>query len=122
MARRCKRASSPANATWPALARLGRFEGTAGARGGQIRARTELPSGRAARRTAARVADGATRTTRGGQAVAVAVGRGSRRLRRPRQDPALHMPIYTKTGDAGHTGLFGNRRVRKHDPRIETYG
>jgi cob(I)alamin adenosyltransferase len=32
------------------------------------------------------------------------------------------MPIYTKTGDAGDTGLFGNRRVRKHDARIETYG
>ncbi len=32
------------------------------------------------------------------------------------------MPIYTKTGDAGDTGLFGNRRVRKHDPRIEAYG
>jgi cob(I)alamin adenosyltransferase len=32
------------------------------------------------------------------------------------------MPIYTKTGDAGDTGLFGNRRVRKHDARIEAYG
>src|SRR5690606_27572828 len=32
------------------------------------------------------------------------------------------MPIYTKTGDAGDTGLFGNRRVRKHDQRIEAYG
>ena len=32
------------------------------------------------------------------------------------------MSIYTKTGDAGETGLFGNRRVRKHDPRIEAYG
>lgn len=32
------------------------------------------------------------------------------------------MPIYTKTGDGGDTGLFDNRRVRKHDPRIECYG
>lgn len=32
------------------------------------------------------------------------------------------MSIYTKTGDAGETGLFGNKRVRKHDPRIEAYG
>jgi cob(I)alamin adenosyltransferase len=32
------------------------------------------------------------------------------------------MPIYTGTGDGGETGLFGNRRVRKHDARIEAYG
>lgn len=32
------------------------------------------------------------------------------------------MPIYTKTGDSGHTGLFGNRRVPKDDARIEAYG
>ncbi len=32
------------------------------------------------------------------------------------------MPIYTKTGDGGDTGLFGNKRVRKHHPRIEAYG
>jgi len=32
------------------------------------------------------------------------------------------MPIYTGTGDAGDTGLFGNRRVRKDDVRIEAYG
>jgi cob(I)alamin adenosyltransferase len=32
------------------------------------------------------------------------------------------MRIYTRTGDGGDTGLFGNRRVRKHDPRIEAYG
>jgi len=32
------------------------------------------------------------------------------------------MRIYTKTGDAGETGLFGKTRVRKHDPRIEAYG
>lgn len=30
--------------------------------------------------------------------------------------------IYTKTGDAGETGLFGGRRVRKDDPRVCAYG
>ncbi|MFK7739017.1 MAG: cob(I)yrinic acid a,c-diamide adenosyltransferase [Planctomycetota bacterium] len=32
------------------------------------------------------------------------------------------MPLYTGTGDEGHTGLFGNRRVPKDDARIEAYG
>lgn len=32
------------------------------------------------------------------------------------------MKIYTKTGDAGTTGLFGGPRVSKNDPRIEAYG
>ncbi len=32
------------------------------------------------------------------------------------------MKIYTKTGDKGETGLFGGPRVRKDDPRIESYG
>lgn len=32
------------------------------------------------------------------------------------------MRIYTKTGDAGDTGLYGKARVRKHDARIEAYG
>ena len=32
------------------------------------------------------------------------------------------MKIYTKTGDAGQTGLFGGPRVAKDDPRIEAYG
>jgi cob(I)alamin adenosyltransferase len=30
--------------------------------------------------------------------------------------------IYTKTGDAGETGLFGGVRVRKSHPRVEAYG
>jgi cob(I)alamin adenosyltransferase len=30
--------------------------------------------------------------------------------------------IYTKTGDAGETGLFGGRRVRKNDARVNAYG
>lgn len=32
------------------------------------------------------------------------------------------MKIYTKTGDAGDTGLFAGPRVRKDDLRIEAYG
>ncbi|MBA3559691.1 MAG: cob(I)yrinic acid a,c-diamide adenosyltransferase [Pyrinomonadaceae bacterium] len=32
------------------------------------------------------------------------------------------MKIYTKTGDAGETGLFGGGRVSKDDPRVEAYG
>ena len=32
------------------------------------------------------------------------------------------MKIYTKTGDKGETGLFGNERVSKHSRRIEAYG
>lgn len=32
------------------------------------------------------------------------------------------MPIYTGTGDDGHTGLFGNRRVPKDNGRIRAYG
>jgi cob(I)alamin adenosyltransferase len=30
--------------------------------------------------------------------------------------------IYTKTGDAGETGLVGGTRVSKHDPRVVAYG
>jgi cob(I)alamin adenosyltransferase len=32
------------------------------------------------------------------------------------------MKIYTKTGDAGETALYGGARVSKADPRVDTYG
>jgi cob(I)alamin adenosyltransferase len=32
------------------------------------------------------------------------------------------MPIYTKTGDTGDTGLFGGGRVGKDHPRVAAYG
>ncbi len=32
------------------------------------------------------------------------------------------MKIYTRTGDAGETGLFGGDRVKKNDTRVEAYG
>lgn len=32
------------------------------------------------------------------------------------------MSIYTKTGDAGDTGLFGGGRVGKEDVRVDAYG
>ena len=32
------------------------------------------------------------------------------------------MKIYTKTGDAGETGLFGGGRVRKDNPRVQAFG
>ena len=32
------------------------------------------------------------------------------------------MKIYTRTGDQGETGLFGNERVSKAEPRVDAYG
>lgn len=32
------------------------------------------------------------------------------------------MPIYTRSGDEGETGLFGAGRVPKDDPRVDAYG
>ncbi len=32
------------------------------------------------------------------------------------------LPLYTKTGDAGDTGLFDGTRVSKADPRVSAYG
>lgn len=32
------------------------------------------------------------------------------------------MKVYTKTGDTGETSLFGGKRVKKYDLRIESYG
>lgn len=32
------------------------------------------------------------------------------------------MKIYTKTGDKGTTGLYGGKRVSKHDLRVQAYG
>jgi cob(I)alamin adenosyltransferase len=34
----------------------------------------------------------------------------------------MAMKIYTRTGDAGETGLFGGGRVPKDDPRVAAYG
>ena len=34
----------------------------------------------------------------------------------------MTMKIYTRTGDAGDTGLFGGGRVSKTHPRVEAYG
>jgi cob(I)alamin adenosyltransferase len=30
--------------------------------------------------------------------------------------------LYTRTGDAGETSLFGGTRARKNDPRVDAYG
>src|SRR5262249_52283863 len=34
----------------------------------------------------------------------------------------FRVPLYTRTGDAGETSYFDGTRVRKDDPRLETYG
>ncbi len=34
----------------------------------------------------------------------------------------MTLKIYTRTGDAGDTGLFGGGRVAKDHPRVEAYG
>jgi cob(I)alamin adenosyltransferase len=34
----------------------------------------------------------------------------------------MTLKIYTKTGDDGHTALFGGGRVEKDHPRVEAYG
>jgi cob(I)alamin adenosyltransferase len=39
----------------------------------------------------------------------------------PLSDPSSPR-IYTKTGDAGDTGLFDGTRVPKSDPRVDAYG
>lgn len=39
-----------------------------------------------------------------------------------RLQEAMRVKIYTKTGDAGETGLFGGPRVRKDHARIEAFG
>ena len=30
--------------------------------------------------------------------------------------------VYTRTGDSGHTGIVGGKRLPKDHPRIEAYG
>lgn len=67
---------------------------------------------------------------RQGPRKAVAAGSARHILGRPTAPRALApktaqqglMALYTKTGDEGETGLFGNRRVSKDDLRIEAYG
>src|ERR1043166_7360255 len=54
--------------------------------------------------------------------------RRARSLRRNRSRCAVRehtfsaVKIYTKTGDAGETGLFGGGRVPKDDARVRAYG
>lgn len=33
-----------------------------------------------------------------------------------------HLKVYTRTGDSGETSLFGGKRVKKNDARVEAYG
>ena len=44
------------------------------------------------------------------------------RLAKARMMTASHVKIYTKTGDAGETALFGGTRVPKSDARVDAYG
>jgi cob(I)alamin adenosyltransferase len=46
---------------------------------------------------------------------------GARELARPSYYNRV-VKIYTRTGDAGETGLFDGTRVSKADPRVEAYG
>src|SRR5690348_15837878 len=52
----------------------------------------------------------------------VGAARVPRGAPRPAGLYSFPMKIYTKTGDAGSTGLFGGGRVPKDDPRVEAYG
>jgi cob(I)alamin adenosyltransferase len=47
-------------------------------------------------------------------------GHNGQTTRRP--ETSARMKIYTKTGDAGETGLFGGPRVAKDHARIEAFG
>ena len=40
----------------------------------------------------------------------------------PRSRTPPKSKLYTRTGDAGDTSLFGGGRVPKHHPRVEAYG
>jgi cob(I)alamin adenosyltransferase len=50
------------------------------------------------------------------------VGRARAAASPPQARYIPHVKIYTKTGDAGDTGLFGGGRVPKSHPRVEAYG
>ena len=47
---------------------------------------------------------------------------GARAFSSPVPRPPHRVRIYTRTGDAGDTGLFGGGRVPKNHPRVEAYG
>jgi cob(I)alamin adenosyltransferase len=48
-------------------------------------------------------------------------GKSPNKIKMPRISTCT-MKIYTKTGDDGTTGLIGNKRVKKSNPRITAYG
>lgn len=62
---------------------------------------------------------GATLGERGGVARAPADRRAGAEARSPR---LARVKIYTRTGDAGQTGLYGGERVSKASRRVEAYG